>query len=211
MPSSHLLQCFNPAKNYQIVTGNGNAGGNWYGRERVEVWNPSVQGSVWTGTLVGVAEYSKLSSSWKHAHSRVVLKVESGTANDLYLGFNRKIGINSDNKEASDLVTVVQTGGNGVNYSTSHLKAKLGRSGVYTHPKFRHGEDLVVTVEEVNTSESPGYATVRVQLGETPAPTNQPTNRPTNQPTDFPTSNPTKVRVAVFVRPLVTLVLLCCS
>ena len=89
-----------------------------------------------------------------------MLKIESGSSKDLFVGLNHAVGINSDNKEAHDMVTVVEMGGNGRSYSQSFLKAKLGSNNEYTVRNFRHQKDLVITVKEIKTNTVPGYADV---------------------------------------------------
>jgi len=196
--------CFNPAKNYQIVMSGSNrdGDGNWYNEDRVETWdvNDGVGGTntVWSGKLVGIAEYDHLLSDAQHADSRIVLKLESGRSNDLYVGFNRATGITSDNQQASNKVTITETGGNGYTYSQSMLKATMGVQGEkYSVVNWRHAKKLVVTVEEINVDVVPGYAVVRVELvgGPTVSPTtSSPTKHPmTSPPTNHPsTSPPTK-------------------
>ena len=152
-----------------------------------------------------------------------MVKLESGTSSDLFVGFNRPTGINSDNQLASDLVTIVESWSNGAGYSQSMLKATLAAGATYRARRWRGGEDLWVTVGEVRTDVVPGYAEVTARLGDRrdpPAP--DPTNKPSEQvrapgapflprdvssgldspissfrflpqPTRIPTPNPTKV------------------
>lgn len=175
--------CFNPAKSYQIAmaTGDGNdaENGNWYRRNAVETWDSTQDGKRWSGRLVGIAEYGALPAN--DVNSRVVLKLETGALEDLYVGFNRATGINSDVEEASDQVTIVESGGNGLTYSQSMLRATLSWGQSYTVSNWRGtGEDLLVTVASINTGIAPGFADVTVQLGDdTPSPTNEPTPLPT--------------------------------
>jgi len=136
-----------------------------------------------------------------------VLKIESGSSKDLFVGLNRAVGINSDNKEAHNMVTVVEMGGNGRSYLQSFLKAKLGSNNEYTVRNFRHQKDLVITVKEIKTNTVPGYADVWVRLGEetaspTPAPTPSPTTKPTVSPTKSPTNDPTPLVSRFFVASL---------
>ena len=180
--------CFNPAKNYQIV---GNTGdGNWYSRSRVETWDSNVHGKRWDGKLAGIADYGALPES--DVDTLVVLKLERGSE-DLYIGFNRDVGINSDVQEAPNEVTIIESGGEGLTYSQSFLKATLSYGESYTSSNWRGtGEDLVVTLNSITMSpgvNSPWYADVTVQLGDTPSPTEERTPLPTKLPTPQPTMN----------------------
>jgi hypothetical protein len=41
--------------------------------------------------------------------NQVVVKIETGTTTDQFIAFNRAIGVNSQNDEADDEVTIVET------------------------------------------------------------------------------------------------------
>jgi hypothetical protein len=189
--------CFNPAKNYQITAN----GGGWYDPWRVETFDTS-RAAAWEGMLVGVAEYGALldGSNAEHARSRVVLKLETGTSIDLYVGFNRATGINGDNKQASDMVTIVEANGDGRGYSTSALKATLAQGQSYAVADWRGtGVTLTVYVDAIRRDVVPGYAAVRVVLGgdraggvRTLSPTERPSRVPTStRPTRAPVRKPT--------------------
>jgi len=112
-------------------------------------------------------------------------KLETGTENDYFVGFNRAIGVNSQNDEADNEVTIVQTGKNGESYSQSSLKATLKQG------EFWELQEMTVTVEEINTDSNPWTAKISIKKGATKPP--NPTLRPTNPPTTatVPTPNPT--------------------
>ena len=199
------------SKNYQMIMSEkfGFGYGSWYNEERVYTYNSHTADggeSNWSGTLVGVAEYDRMiANTALHANSKIVLKLESGTDTDYYIGFNRAVGINSDNVDYDDHVTVIEAGGQGVTYSQSYLKATLlgGDEYVVSDNWRGTGEKMVVIVDEIKLDVVPGYATVRVQLGEeedgggkgglgggntlVPKGTSQPTKLPTSQPTNQPT------------------------
>ena len=123
---------------------------------------------------MGIAEYDKLSNG--DQDSKVILKLETGTPDDLYLGFNRATGFNSDNVQADNEVTIVETGANGEGYSQSFLKSTLRKGQEYRVENWRRsGEALVVKVENINIGISPGYAEVSVKLGDGVVATPQPT------------------------------------
>lgn len=145
-------------------------------------------GSQWSGRIIGVADYTNNVNALP-----VVVKIESGGPNDLFVGFNRAAGINLDVPEGRDQVTVVQAGNDGLRYSQSFLKAKLSEGDSYSVPNWRgSGEDLTVYVNEVNLLATPAYADVTMNFGDpTSNPTFSPTKEPTPQPSPQPTVSPT--------------------
>jgi len=190
--------CFNPAKNYQITAN----GGGWYDPGRVETYDTAANSAIWEGKLVGIAEYGNLDGNAEHDRSRVVLKVETGTLIDLYMGFNRATGINEDNKQASNKITIVEANGDGRSYSTSALKATLTQGQTYAVSNWRGtGVTLTVHVDAIRIDVVPGYAAVRVVLDGNRAggiTTLNPTKRPSRMPT---TTRPTKAPVLKPTRP----------
>jgi len=182
--------CFNPAKNFYI---------GWYNTGGIQTYTPSEE-NVWSGTLMGVGE-------WKDypAQHPVVVKIETGTNTDYFVGFNRAAGANAENDEADDLVTIIETGNNGLSYSQSFLKGYIGAGQNYVFPNWQGtGSDLTVSVSSINIASNPGTATVNISLDGataapvTPSPTNAPvtpapvTPSPTNAPvTPSPTNAPT--------------------
>ena len=110
--------CFNPAKNWQL---------DWY--ESVSYTSKKMiapQDLNWVAeniTLIGIADFSN--NIFEHT---IVVKIETGAGNDFFVGFNRASGINADNQEASDRVTVIQVdSNNGESYSQSYLKSSPDR------------------------------------------------------------------------------------
>lgn len=123
--------CFNPAKNFQL---------GWYS-DKVNIVDITRPAFVHDQTLVGIANYQ---SAGQH---NVVIKLETNAANDLFVGFNRATGINSQNDEADNEVTVVQVNnGNGVSYSQSFLLATLKQGESYTFA----GTSPVTTIQALN-------------------------------------------------------------
>ena len=128
--------CYNAAKNWQI---------GWYDDRKLEL-NPKDRSSTW-GTivrLVGIANYdARLFPSVSSLP--VVVKLETQTSNDYFIAFNRAFGINSENDEADDEVTIVQTGQNGLSYSQSWLKKTLKEGEEYVISGLgASGTDLIV-------------------------------------------------------------------
>merc|ERR1712176_199197 len=150
--------CFNPAKNWQL---------GWYGDDYATVDPIAERCSEFT--LMGIGEWD----NGVYGHI-VDLKIETGTENDYFIGFNRAVGPNADNVEADNEVTVYEAGANGNDYSKSSLKAHLISGESYTISNWvGTGEDLVLTVDNIDISNTPGTAIVKVRLGEscTEAPT----------------------------------------
>ena len=84
-------------------------------------------------TLVGIADYKN------EANIPVVLKLETDTVDDYFIAFNRAVGINADNDEADNEVTVILTGQNGEKASQSHLRATLAVGEQYVISNFGGG------------------------------------------------------------------------
>ena len=160
-----------------------------------------------TVTLVGIADYLNEQST-----DPVVIKVETRLANDFFVGFNRATGVNAQNDEGDDVVSVIQVdGNNGSGYSQSRLRAKLGFAGDITGSSYTisnfggTGVSLTISVDSINFGTVPATATVNFQYGSgtlsptssptvspTKAPTQSPTEAPTQAPTQSPTKSPTK-------------------
>ena len=166
--------CYNPAKNWQI---------GWYNDRKVMLsllsrpagWETMV-------TLVGIADYQNTSDV------PVVLKLETGTNNDYFVGFNRAAGINADNKQSDNELTIVQTGNNGNSYSQSWLKTTLQVSEQYTIRDFGgvDGLDIVVILDSIDKPSDGWQANVRIVNA---SPTKPPSRKPsTRQPSRKPSS-----------------------
>ncbi|KAL7543067.1 hypothetical protein ACHAXR_012379, partial [Thalassiosira sp. AJA248-18] len=188
--------CFNPAKVFQIARGVGS----WFNENDHDIkeWNSGTTGGTnWSGKIIGIADYKN------NPNSRpVVVKLESGGPNDLFVGFNRAEGNNKEVADARDQVTVIEAGNDGLGYSQSYLKATLSEGEVYSIANWRgSGLELTIFVREINIGSNPGYADVLITLGDLPtqtptlqttlAPTSKPSKNPTGQPTSKPTMNPT--------------------
>jgi len=166
--------CFNPSKNYQLSQGHGG----WYNDHTYDTKRFATGvygGTSWLGQIIGIADYKNNPN-----HRPVVVKIESGTSTDLFVGFNRASGINKDTADARNQVTITQAGNNGLGYSQSWLKAKLSESKTYTVPNWRNGIDLTVHVTEINLSAEPSYANVFMTYGDQnmDPPTKQPSKEP---------------------------------
>ena len=141
--------CFNGAKSWQI---------GWYNDRKV-IMNPKTASGSTVVTLVGVANYKNV------ANIPVVLKLETDTVNDYFIAFNRATGINADNKEADDEVTVVLMGNNGESTSKSYLKATLLVGEQYAIAKFGGGaRTCVIKLLSIDKSTSVWKAKVQVTM-----------------------------------------------
>ena len=163
--------CFNPAKLFQLARG----GNNWYNENNSDtiVWNSGTRGGTsWSGSIIGIADYRN------NPNQRpVVVKLESGKADDLFVGFNLATGVNRDVSEGRNQVTVVQAGGDGLTFSQSYLKAILSEGESYVVSNWRGtGLDMSIYVKEINLSANPAYAdlSMSLELG-TAVPTYSPT------------------------------------
>jgi hypothetical protein len=184
--------CYNPAKSFQIARG----GNGWY-KEQSDtlVWNSgTTSGEKWSGKIIGIADYNNNPDSLP-----VVVKVETGSPQDLFVGFNRAAGVNSDNVEADDEVTITETGSDGIGYSQSFLKATLSEGESYVVSNWRgSGEDLTIKVHVIDLNSIPAYADVSMTFGSesttkpSSTPTKKPSPSPTMRQTHRPTSNPTR-------------------
>ena len=107
----------------------------------------------------------------------MVVKLETGTSHDLFVGFNRAIGVNRDVSEAKNQVTVVQAGGDGLTFSQSYMKAILSEGESYVVSNWRGtGLNMTIYVKEINLLTSPAYSDVSVSLElRTMVPTYSPT------------------------------------
>jgi hypothetical protein len=188
--------CYNPAKNWQI---------GWY-NDRKTMLTPLSEISGWETivTVVGIADYQK------NTRFPVVLKLETGAANDYFIGFNRAAEMNADNKEADDQLTIVLSGSHGESYSQSWLKATLQVSEQYRIRNFGgvNGMDIVIILDSIDEpGDGSWQANVKViksdptvsptlsptTLTLTALPSSSPTEHPIAEPTVNPTVNPTNV------------------
>merc|ERR1712232_850252 len=100
---------------------------------------------------MGIAEY--LNNPGQHP---VVVKLETGTPQDYFIAFNRAVGVNADNDEADNLVTIVQvTGNNGEGYAQSFLRGYIGQGQSFTLDGFGgSAKNIVIEVVNIDTSSS---------------------------------------------------------
>ena len=143
--------CYNAAKNWAIT---------WYDDAKLLI-NPMTELST-TVDLVGIAEYDI------RASRPVVVKLETGLSDKFYIGFNRAIRANAQNDEADDEVTIVKANSDGT--SQSYLQAHLIQGESHAIINFGNnniGNDVVITTEQIDTSTTPGTATVSISYQQT--------------------------------------------
>ncbi len=168
--------CWNAAKSWQV---------GWYDSNKF-TFN---QQKYWRGRIVGIADFDDNPSNHP-----VIIKLETGTTNDLFIAFNRAGGVNSDNREADDEVTIVEAGKDGESYSLSRLKAHLVQGENYQVSNWRgSGKTLTITAEHINITAAPGYALISICMGCTPHPSSIPSKTPTKSPSKTPTKSPSSI------------------
>ena len=84
----------------------------------------------------------------------MVLKLETGNSDDYYINFNRARGINSQNDEADDEVTIVKTGQNGVAYSQSWLQTSLQVGQSHTLSSGFGSKSIVVKLLSIDKTDA---------------------------------------------------------
>ena len=132
--------CFNAAKSWGL---------GWYDDYKVEV--DITKAVSQTINMVGIAEI-KVNNNKLPA----LLKLETGASEAYFLTFNRATGINSDNEEADDEVTIIEVYNNDRYFDQSYLKAHLKQGESYVI-----GE-LTITAEKIETKTKPGTAIVTI-------------------------------------------------
>lgn len=150
--------CFNSVKNFQISK----AGLSWYNGDFIAHFNSGVVGGTsWVGTLIGISDYNNNPSG-----HNILVKLESGSGADYFVGFNRAAGINSDSPQGRNKVVVHKVqDGDGKTYSKSFLKGIIAAGNKMTISNWRKsGNRLVIQVLQINTATSPAFARVKITL-----------------------------------------------
>jgi len=170
--------CYNAAKSFQIASS-----GSWY-TDRIMTWNSGNSNpTILVQNIIGIADYGN-----NPGKLPVVVKLETGTANDIFVGFNRARGVNSASKKANDEVTVIAQGNNGVGYSKSVLLTSLSSGGSYTINDWQgSGKKMVITVNSIQKT-NPWFAVVEFNFNNAQGP--QPPPPPTSQPSPRPSPKP---------------------
>ena len=192
--------CFNPAKSHFL---------SWYDDREQEI-NLNAGESA-TVSMVGIADYQNNPNGLP-----VIAKVETGFNDntDFYIGFNRATGVNAENDEADNEVTIVKAK-NDYRARQSFLQETLVQGQSWTGPNGSGPDDTNTLAAEINSfrvtalcidqTSNPWVATVQIErapfssstppaqsCGPTAAPTLPPTVAPTPLPTAAPTPQPTQ-------------------
>lgn len=140
--------CYNAAQMYHL---------GWYDGQ-LGIWDKFTQ----PGTLV-LHGFTKQGN--KNAFPKLV-NFQWSSQTDLYMSFNWKQGFNQDTQEAANQVTLVQQGSDGIGYSASLLKAKLGEHERFVFENFFDEPDapcphLDIRVDAIDLEQ--GQATITIQ------------------------------------------------
>jgi hypothetical protein len=131
--------CFNPPKSWAL---------GWYEDKHVTLEMEG--GAVEEISLVGVAEYNIAGNN-----ELFVRLVNGAGGDDYFIGFNRAVGINADQTEAKNQVTVTKSGGS---EKKSFRVAEMSAGATFTISEL----DVVVEVRSINVSSTPGVATIKI-------------------------------------------------
>jgi len=150
-----VSMCFNPAKSWQL---------GWYSPFYDDVY--VTVGQEWEGKLIGVSDYKNNPNS-----DKIVLRIETDTPEDYFVGFNRAIGSNSANDLCDNCVTVIKTGNNGEAFQQSWNQINP-KGGLLENEFFlirnhlNSGKTLRIHVIQINLDVSPGFAHVSIKFDE---------------------------------------------
>lgn len=119
--------------------------------------------------MVGVADYENAPEG-----HYVVVKLETRTSIDFFIGLNTAKGVNENTVQARNQVTVLQADGNGETFKKSDMKAHLFQGESYTIDNFGStGKPLEVIVRKIDLRTSPQVAEIEIRYGND-APPSQP-------------------------------------
>ena len=93
--------------------------------------------------MVGIANYDQATSD-----TPVLIKLETGLAEDYFINFNRATGINQQNVEADDEVTIVKA--NADTKSQSYLQATLLEGEAHTIDALGSANGIVVKLLSID-------------------------------------------------------------
>jgi hypothetical protein len=139
--------CFNAAKLWQL---------GWNNNRHLTL---SSSNPNYTGNIAGFIDNPDTPGS------PMIIKIDDPSGEDYFINFNVKAGFNSGTIEGGNEVLVIRAG-DGINYSESQLKAKLGAGSSYTVQDFDNGKTLKVEVNSINVQDR--IANVRICIGECP-------------------------------------------
>ena len=139
--------CFNAPNMYQL---------GWYSAYYVNL--PVAGNFNWSGDLVGIAEKAAALAS-----DKMIVRIVAGTT-DVYIHFNRQIGINAGTQEGGDQVLVTsRSAGLGNDSSTLQAILSAGDSVVMYNYESTTNR-LQFFVNSINTATVPARANISITL-----------------------------------------------
>lgn len=140
-------RCFNAPKSWQL---------GWFASRSAQFESSDASLST---RLIGQVDYANVNDST----STVLLKLNTATDTDYYIGFNRGSSHNSETVDGSDKVMIATQAGEGATIAESELVAMLGSGENFVISDFDGtSRDLTVTVTTIDIVSDPGYADVTV-------------------------------------------------
>lgn len=138
--------CFNPAHSWYL---------GWYGDRLRDI--EIARAPAFSGQLIGINNY-QTPSFWE---PYVAIRIRSSTgANDVFLGFNLRAGINRDTREMVNKVTIATQDDSGV----SNLVGGIGSDSTHYIEEFEGDLALRIQVGEVVLQGNLPYAMVSIDL-----------------------------------------------
>lgn len=138
----------------------------WYNRNLIKTFDSGTYyPSSWSGKVIGVADSNNNPNNYP-----IVVKCETGSGDDWFVGFNSARGANAETKQGVNQVTIYKvSGGNGISYAHSFMKGSLAAGKVARITNWRDtGKILVIQANSINTSASPPYAEVSISFNQPP-------------------------------------------
>lgn len=138
----------------------------WYNQNLIKTYDSGTYyPSSWSGKVIGVADSNNNPNNYP-----IVVKCETGSGDDWFVGFNSARGANAETKQAANQVTIYKvSGGNGHSYAHSFMKGSLAAGKVARITNWRDtGNTLVIQANSINTSTNPPYADVSISFNQPP-------------------------------------------
>jgi hypothetical protein len=151
--------CYDAAKSWQL---------GWYNDREVTLY-PENESSIWgtVKTMVGIANYDQATPD-----TPVLIKLETGLDNDYFINFNRATGINEQNVEADNEVTIVKA--NAETKSQSYLQATLLEDEAHSIDSLGTASGIVVkllSIDKTNPDLWKAEVFIGTNLATIPGPT----------------------------------------
>ena len=174
--------CFNGPKTYQQ---------NWFPSQ----YTTLTDDLNWSGNIYHSTDVAPTGGMFVIKLSGRTSSSSSDAYDDIYVSYNKYAGENSGTVEGRNQVAIHSAQSDDVrNAPKSLLLAKLSASGTYE--VVVQGNDVIITVDAIDTSANPPYATVTIASGtESPSTSQSPSLSvvPSQIPSSFPSSMPSPV------------------